>query len=249
MKVLTLNIAHGRRSGPHQLLQGRARIESNVDDVATVLRRERPHVVALQEADGPSFWSGRFDHVRHLAERAGFAHAVRGDHARALEVRYGTALLSMLPLSDAVSVTFPPVPLRFPKGYVVSTVTWPNDGGLQVDVVSVHLDFARPSVRRRQVAQVIKRLRQRGKPLVIMGDFNCEWAGREPTLRLLASKLNLKAYLPEASGLKTFRRMRRRLDWILVSPQFDFLSYQALPDPISDHLGVVSELELTGGRG
>ena len=249
LRVMTLNVAHGRRNGPHQLLQRRARIESNVDDIAAVLKRESPDIVALQEADGPSFWSGRFDHVRHLAQRAGFPHAVRGEHARALKVCYGTALLSTLPLVHPVSVTFPPVPLTFPKGYVVSTITWPNDGGLQVDVVSVHLDFVRAFVRKRQAAEMISRLRQRGRPLIVMGDFNCEWTSREPTLRTLASRLGLRAYRPEAAGLRTFRRVRRRLDWVLVSRDFEFVTYGALPDHISDHLGVVSELRLARGAG
>jgi hypothetical protein len=37
-----------------------------------------------------------------------------------------------------------------------------------------------------------------------------------------------------------------RLDWILVSEELAFSSYRTLPDRLSDHLGVVAEIELRG---
>ena len=45
LRVLTLNIAHGRKRGPHQLLQRRRSIRANLDDVAEVIRREGPRVI------------------------------------------------------------------------------------------------------------------------------------------------------------------------------------------------------------
>ena len=34
----------------------------------------------------------------------------------------------------------------------------------------------------------------------------------------------------------------RRLDWILISTDLDFISYAVWPDVVSDHLGVVAEI-------
>ena len=233
----------------HQVLQSRKAIQSNLDDVAAVLAREKPDVVALQEADGPSAWSGNFDHVRYLAGKAAFTHSVRGEHAKAMKVSYGTALLSRLPLRDPASIAFKPSPPTPSKGFVVGTVDWPGDAKVEVDVVSVHLDFSRQAVRRKQVEEMVGKLAGRGRPLILMGDFNCEWQSKEPTLRTLAQKLNLRAWRPEAADMDTFRKLRKRLDWILISPALRFSRYDVLADGISDHLGIVCELGMAGGGG
>ena len=70
MKVMTLNIAHGRKDGPNQVFQKARTIKSNLDEIAEVVNREKPDVLALQEADGPSIWSGGLDQVKYLAEKA-----------------------------------------------------------------------------------------------------------------------------------------------------------------------------------
>ena len=67
-RVMSLNLGHGRGEGVHQLLTSDVGIHDNLERVAGLLKREAPHVVALQEADGPSIWSGGFDHVATLAE-------------------------------------------------------------------------------------------------------------------------------------------------------------------------------------
>ena len=125
LRLLSLNIAHARRKAQHQSLLRDSTIRRNLELIAGVLERERPDVVALQEADGPSFWSGRFDHVAELAGLAGFPHAFRGEHNREvlsrLDLSYGTALLSRLPLEAAHSQAFSQN-WRDTKGFVTATV-------------------------------------------------------------------------------------------------------------------------------
>ena len=54
LKVMTLNLAHGRKDRWHQMLLKRRQIEEHLDHIAEVICREKPDVIALQEADGPS---------------------------------------------------------------------------------------------------------------------------------------------------------------------------------------------------
>jgi len=244
LTVMTLNLAHGRRDGFHQALQRRERIEQNLSEVAAELARVDPDVVALQEADGPSIWSGSFDHVRYLASTARFGNFVRGEHVKGLKLAYGTALLAQLPLDDAQSVTFAPSPPTFSKGFVVSTVGWPGRPDVVLDVVSVHLDFARRSVREAQVDALAGVLDRRGRPAIVMGDFNCELAAKNSPLQKLVDARRLTAYQPDAKGFATFPSFGSRLDWILVSRGLDFAGYRTLPATLSDHLGVVAELKL-----
>lgn len=229
MRVMTFNIAHGRATGFHQALLPAHRIRANLSAIADACAEV--DVVALQEVDGPSLWSGRFDHVRHLAERGGFADAFRGSHVRRLGLDYGTALLSRRPLADPSSVTFAP---SFPtprKGFVVASV---DLDGAPVDVVSLHLDFARAAVRARQLAQLAATLKARARPAIVMGDFNSP----EPD----AALLGLTAYRPDAPDLATFPKFRSRLDWILISRDLDFAGHRVLPAGLSDHQAVVAEV-------
>jgi hypothetical protein len=74
LTLLTLNIAHGRKDGRNQMLQRTVTILRNLDDITRLLAQTSPALVALEEADGPSFWSGKFDHVKYLAKQAEFPH-------------------------------------------------------------------------------------------------------------------------------------------------------------------------------
>lgn len=244
LKVATLNIAHGRSNGLHQVLLPRARIQANLDAIAALLRREAPEVVSLQEADGPSLWSGRFDHVRYLAEKAGFRYHSRGRHVQAPGLRYGTALLSRDALTDPRSVAFRPSPPTPPKGFLVAAVHPPGRPDLELDVVSVHLDFASARVRARQIDTMIRHLSGRGRPMVVMGDFNCGWTDGSSGLRRLAEGLSLQTWKPEERDLVTFAATGKRLDWILVSPGLQIKRHQVLQDVVSDHKAVVAEILL-----
>lgn len=247
LKIITLNVAHGRSDGRHQSLQSTRTIRKNLDQIAQVLVREAPDVVALQEADGPAIWSGNFNHVDYLANQGVFAHNFRGEHVKGLRLSYGTALLSQLPLDDCASITFTPSPPTLSKGFVTSSVNWPRSN-VEVTIVSVHLDFARASVRGEQIQRLIAQLEDAEGPVVVMGDFNCEWRGKESSLRTLAGDLGLRAYQPSADDMATFPGLGKRLDWILISPGLEFVSYAHLDDTLSDHLGVVAELQLAAGQ-
>ena len=246
---MTLNIAHGRKRGPHQALQTRRSIESNLNDIATLLRRQKPDLVALQEADGASAFTGRFDHVQYLADKAQYACSIRGEHVRGKRLVSGTALLSTRPLHQPVCVAFAPSPPTFSKGFVLATVDWPGDVDVQINVVSVHFDFSRKSVRRKQAQELIDHLADRPGPLIVMGDLNCQWTSKDSALRTLAEAMNLQAYQPHAAGMTTFPKLGRRLDWILISRELLFVSYEVLDDVVSDHRAVAAELRLAAGQG
>ena len=111
-------------------------------------------------------------------------------------------------------------------------------------MVSVHLDFSRKSIRQRQAREIIARLAGRRRPLVLMGDFNCGYSTKDPTLGILARELNLYPHEPEATDMVSFPRRNRRFDWIMVSADFSFRDYRTLPNVLSDHRAVVATLEL-----
>ncbi len=245
INVLTLNVAHGRKDAFHQIFVRKKKLQKNLDEIASIIRREDVHLVALQEADGPSLWSGNFNHVEHLSFRSNIPNFIQGEHVAGNGLRYGTAILSKFLLHKTLSVTFKPTPPTPTKGFVLTTFSLPWNENIQIDVVSAHLDFARRSVQLSQVKEIITTLQNRYNPLIIMGDLNCEWAVKNSPVRMLASKLKLQTYEPESSTISTFPLLQKRTDWILTSPEFTILEHNILSDTVSDHRAVSCKIRLS----
>lgn len=246
LTLASINLAHGRKDALNQLFVSRATIENNLGEIAALLRELGADVVALQEADGPSRWSGGFDHVAWLASRAHYPWHERASHARSWLFDYGTALLSRLPFKRVINHTFAPSPPTMNKGFLLGQIHWEDIHGkrLAVDVVSVHLDFSRPDVRALQVQQMSEILGNRPYPLIILGDFNSDWLSDGSAVRQLAERSGLRVYRHDADDLGTYRHGSKRFDWILISEELEFVDYVVLADVVSDHRPVVAEIAL-----
>ncbi len=245
LKVMTLNLAHGRKDGINQLFKSTATIRQNLEEIATILDKHGADVVALQEADAPSFWSGGFDHVALLAEQASYPFYENSHQANSWFFSYGTALLSRVSLSGVMHHTFKPSPPTMNKGYTLGQIAWQPGAAepVLVDVVSVHIDFSRKSVREQQSAELGEMLAGRGNPLIILGDFNSDWTADEQVVRALAEHAELHVYRPDADDLPTYAGSKR-YDWILISRQLEFVSLEVLPDVLSDHSAIVAEIRM-----
>lgn len=250
LKVLTLNVAHGRKEGVNQLFQSEQRIRNNLAEVATILKQTEADIVALQEADGPSRWSGNFDHVGLLAKQANYPSYSRASHAKSWLYDYGTALLIRGNFTEVLGHAFPPSPPTLTKGLLLGQIAWqPSDENIPpvlVDVISVHLDFSRKSVRQQQITEIMSLLANRNNPVIILGDFNSEWFDDVSVVREIAQRCGLHAYQPVADDLGTYRKSNRRLDWILISDELEFTHYTVKPDIMSDHYAVVAEVAFIG---
>jgi len=242
---MTMNVGHGRGNGFHQLTQSSKAIASNFNNILTLLDLEAPDIVAFQEIDAPSFWSGNFNHVDYLAERGGFGFSVRASHVDLPGLSYGTALLSRLALTNPVAVTFYPPLTTVPTGFIISTVCLSGRKEIEVDVVSIHLDFLSGTIRKKQADELRSLLQARKKPAIIMGDLNTDWFAQDSTVRYLVDKLGFKAYQPENAALTTFPLLDKRLDWILLSADFEISSYLVGGTKLSDHNAVLAEVVLS----
>jgi endonuclease/exonuclease/phosphatase family metal-dependent hydrolase len=246
LKVLSLNVAHGRKDALNQVFLKKADFENNLAVIAEMLVASDADIVALQEADGPSYWSGEFDHVAALAEDANYSWFERASHAQSLVFDYGTALLSRQPFEEVLNHTFEPSPPTMSKGLILGQIRWQsvgNPGKAQlVDVISVHLDFSRKKVRQQQIGEIVQALKERHHPAIILGDFNSDWFSEASIVKELAEKASLQVYRPEATDLGTYKDGSKRLDWILISEELEFLDYRVLPDVVSDHRAVFAEI-------
>jgi endonuclease/exonuclease/phosphatase family metal-dependent hydrolase len=247
LRVLTLNVAHGRKDALNQVLLSRGEVERNLAEVAALLRDAGADVVALQEADGPSRWSGSFDHVAVVAGQANYPWQSRASHAKTWLFDYGTALLARVPFTDSLDHAFRPSPPSMTKGLTLGQVAWRPDGKgepIHVDIVSVHLDFSRDSIRKRQVAEMSAILSDRTHPMIVLGDLNSDWSSGDSIVTELAHRCGMQAYQPLAADLGTYPSSGRRLDWVLISDDLEFLHHEVLPHVVSDHHAVVADIGL-----
>jgi endonuclease/exonuclease/phosphatase family metal-dependent hydrolase len=219
-------------------------LKRNLENIASLFRQEKSQIFAIQEADLKSIWTGNINQVSYLAEKAGYTSSVAGAHMQRFRLSYGTALLSSVALTNPVSITFRPEKPLPPKGAVIATFYLGRANPVPVDVVSVHLDFARSGTRFRQISELIDCLASRKNPCILMGDFNCDWLSKHSALRIIAGKCNLVGFAPHDKTLQTFKPRGNRLDWILISRELEFIEHRILSDRVSDHQPVVARIRL-----
>jgi len=250
IKILSLNLAHGRKESFSQFQVNEAGTRENLLDIAEFLKRENADIVSLQEADKPSRWSGNFDHIEFLAREAGYPWYTHASHHNNWIASYGTAVMSHFPIVGGYGFDFNPTPPSTRKGFTLAEIEWEPETDseriITIDVISVHLDFSSRSKRIEQINDMRQVLGGRANPVIIVGDFNSGWIKGEQELQALTRKRNLRAYLPVASHLNTYSDAR--LDWILISEEFIFCKYYNAADILSDHLAVISELRLINSK-
>lgn len=239
LRIATLNLAHGRKDSFSQFFLTKATIKKNLDDIAEVINKVKPHVVAFQEAD----FLEEFNHVKYLGSQSDYPWRAQANNMDFWMFSYGTALMSVLPMTESIEHTFASSPPTFNKGFVLAQVEWPSEDKKtirKVDVISVHLDFSRQLIREQQIQEMVDVLSSRTNPTIIMGDFNSEWLKGETAIKKLLTTSRFRAYKPESSSYNTYKN--KRLDWVLITKDLVFVDYKVLLDVLSDHKMVITEI-------
>jgi endonuclease/exonuclease/phosphatase family metal-dependent hydrolase len=244
LRVMTYNIAAGH---------------GDLERVAEAIRVESPDIVALQEVD--VHWSARSgfaDQATVLGERlrmqVRFAriYSLEGATAGAPPREYGLALLSKYPIDDfrnhlltrlsTVQEGTPPAPM---PGFLEAHV---NVAGTRVRVFDTHTDYRQdPSVRVRQVAEMLAIVGETLEPTLLFGDLNAppNAAEMQPLLR----KLRDSWTTPEQPGLTYPSNVPvKRIDYVLTSEHFRVRSIWVPVTEASDHRPVVADLMLAPHR-
>ncbi len=248
LSVLTLNMAHGRKDAFNQMLQKTSTTRRNLEEMADYFRDSGADLIALQEADASSRWSGKFNHVEFVSDNSPYPCRIHAGHASKYMYNFGTALLSRVSFTNSLMHSFEPSPPTTTKGFVMGRVLWNPDGSLPepvvVSVISVHLDFSRKKVRDAQTAEMREVLKDLQEPIIILGDFNADWTSKDSAIKAIVANEIYKVYKPEATGLGTYKSGKDRLDWILISKDLEFVNYEVPQLVLSDHQPVLATLKL-----
>ncbi|USG63838.1 endonuclease/exonuclease/phosphatase family protein [Brevibacillus ruminantium] len=145
---------------------------------------------------------------------------------------YGNALLSRFPLHK---VSILPLPSRKEKRTLLqASISYQH---LPVHIWVTHCSLNQAS--RWEQLRLISELacKRSEEPLVLMGDFNM-------TNAIFPHLLADCAHARQLGHIPTIPSFRRRIDYIFASSQWRVHHYETLPVKWSDHLPVLTDLEL-----
>jgi endonuclease/exonuclease/phosphatase family metal-dependent hydrolase len=256
LRLMTLNIAHGRGLSTYQGFHRAAGIERNLRKIASLLQQQRPDVVALQEVDADSHWNRRIHLLDFLKAAAQYPHSFLGIHNRRhgrWPLAYGNGVLSHHAIVRVDQRAFGTAVLG-EKGFLYTELRLPSG---QLPIINLHLDFRSRQRRILQVEQLIDYLEARPQaepappflPPIICGDFNSRRTCRRDAVRhLWHYLLQTHAYQLLPSGGKTFPSLLplQGLDFIFVPPSYRVTRCEVLRCYVSDHRPVVVDLQLAG---
>ena len=206
----------------------------------------------IQEVDQASVLSGNFNQFDFLDAKLQYPYKYFSPNcsvvflAKSIFVS-GTAIFSRYPLENCESFDFS---FSFPterKGFVIADAVLPQ--GQTLTIISLHLvwlDWMRFNSRSHQLRLTQRVLAARKNSTIIAGDMNCDFLGKEQTLRSFVNQLDLRVYEPENKNLNTHPSWQpdKRIDWILTSKEMRFISYKTIKNRISDHLAIFANLSI-----
>lgn len=255
LRLLTYNIAHGRGLSLHQSLRSETKIRAQLLKIARLISRLGVDIVALQEVDENSRWSGSFDHLAFLAGHAGFAHVAFGITNRRVgryQLNYGNAVLARTPISQVENQIFGPGKVG-EKGFMYCEIELPQG---RVPLLNLHLNHSSRATRLRQAARVMEFLarqqRQRAalccsRP-IICGDMNNAATSPDATATILGYLQQSSNYSlhPKGARAHTFPSIwpQRALDYIYLPEECAAPEAQVLRCMLSDHRPVLAEFSL-----
>ncbi len=212
--------------------------------IVAALKKLKPDILALIEADIGSLRARGRDEVRFIEEKLGLRNAIEKikyplhswlklfHHVPILN-KQANALISRFKFKKVRYHVFHEGTKRL---VIEATVHCPQ----KVTLLVAHLALGRKA-RSRQICELVNIINAIKNPVILMGDFNT-FHGEEE-LRLLLQKTHLK----DKVSLHGFSRQftepawhpKRRLDYVLTSPQIKVHKYSVLKFHFSDHLPVM----------
>ncbi|HUH32513.1 MAG TPA: endonuclease/exonuclease/phosphatase family protein [Daejeonella sp.] len=235
LKVMSYNIHHANPPSKPGFI--------DLDAIARVIRREKPHLVALQEVDVNTGRSGRLNQAAELARKLRmnfvFAKAIDYDGGE-----YGLAILSKYPLSETVIHQLPTDSASKGEPRILLTGKINLPGGREIRFGNTHLDSETDSLNRHMQINEINRISQKETlPFILAGDLNADPG--TGVIRTLDSQF--KRTCEPCQFTYPAVNPQKAIDFIAVKSRtrMQIISHRVLNESYaSDHLPIAAVLKL-----
>jgi endonuclease/exonuclease/phosphatase family metal-dependent hydrolase len=243
MRFLLYNIAYGAGAGgrlhfPFPFAGHLKSTGKNFGQILDFIRSVEPDIVGLVEVDSGSFRSGRDNQAEVIAGQLDYHHVFESKYfensvAQMVPVlnKQGNAVL----LNEHVRYT------RF-HYFSVGVKRLVIEVGLSdVVVFLVHLSL-KFRHRQYQLAELYAMVQGADRPVIVAGDFNAFWGGKELQLFLAAANLRTANGLEEPSYPS--RSPKKQLDFIFHSPEIHTTGFEIPSVRLSDHAPLIWDFEV-----
>ncbi|MFT4469757.1 endonuclease/exonuclease/phosphatase family protein [Arthrobacter sulfonylureivorans] len=223
--------------------------ELDLAAIARDIHASGADIIGLQEVDRHKSRSKFVDQAAWLARRLGmyFVYGVNVERpprdGQKKRSQYGTAILSKYRIVSS-------------RNYLLRNIRYKEDpsqqrglleavidlGGVQLRFYNTHLDHRRAEQRRLQINQVLALAGASDLPTVLAGDFNT--VPGAPEMRQVTAKfMDTFAERGHGTGFSfPAERPSRRIDYLLISGQFQVVRASVMDTDSSDHRPVVADL-------
>ena len=208
----------------------------DLGEIASAISQADPDVIGLQEADAGRVPSMSVDEVLWLSRELN----MYSSYGPSWGSSYGVAILSKYPVTEE-------------RLYLLSSAEQQRSclqasidlGPQTLTFFSVHLGL-NPAERERQLDEVLAYTLEAPTPKVIVGDFNANPDSHEIGRVLEQFKDSFELAGAGSAYTSPADAPVETIDYIFVSPDIEVASSEVLPSLASDHLPVVSRLQLPG---
>jgi endonuclease/exonuclease/phosphatase family metal-dependent hydrolase len=230
IRVLTYNIHHGEG------MDGKV----DLSRIASVMKRLKPDIIALQEVDRYVPRSGNVDQAAELAELMGM-HVAFGKAISLAGGEYGVATLSRYPILSS-KTTLLPMARGGEQRVLLTSQIAPARDIPPITFTGTHLEVDPKSIQAAQV-DVIMELYGTSDPYILAGDLNA--TPNSNTIKTLRSKwvdatAEITDWTNEEDGKIDYVMYGARESWYLASTRI------LKEDVASDHRPVLAVLEWRG---
>ncbi|MBC8274945.1 MAG: endonuclease/exonuclease/phosphatase family protein [Chloroflexi bacterium] len=208
----------------------------NMEEIAQVIERNNPDIVALQEVSRGWVISGRVDMLAWLSWRLNMPY-VFGPTA---DQFWGNAILSRYPILAYSKHDLPPRDLFILRGFITALIDLGNDQ--QIKVINTHFHHLEGQSDIRQLqSQTILDFLTGLSSTILLGDLNAEPTDRETTMFFRANLRDTAAYMdPELAYTFASDNPHQRIDYIWISYDLKAMDVQVPLSTASDHLPIVA---------
>ncbi|MBM4445877.1 MAG: hypothetical protein FJ023_00760 [Chloroflexi bacterium] len=210
----------------------------NMEEIAQVIERNNPDIVALQEVSRGWVVSGRVDMLAWLSQRLHMPY-IFGPTA---DPFWGNAILSRYPILAYSREDLPPRDLFIKRGFIAALIDLGNGEHLKVIATHLHHLDEDVEIRQLQTLTILDFLNDIGNNrTVLLGDFNAQPDYPEIITLRQASLTDVGIKMdPYLAYTFTSDNPYKRIDYIWLSPDLYTKTVEVPLSTASDHLPVVA---------
>ncbi|PCJ57617.1 MAG: hypothetical protein COA79_15340 [Planctomycetota bacterium] len=242
-RILTFNIAHGRGRALNQFMVPNFRRKEICNTIGLFCKASNADFILFQESDFYATWSGNFNHLNAINQKAEYPHKREGNNNvldSYLNNQYGNSILSKFEPINSSNTIFSEKSIGG-KGVVQITIKLKEN---LLTIFNLHLQHNSIDVRRKQLNIVEKLILKTKTPYIIAGDFNEKIESE--LLKSFIKRHHLHRYEGKESSISSFRFsfLNSRIDFILGTKEIIFHQCEIQKTNLSDHMPIIMDFSI-----